>query len=87
MRPRIARAAYRFAIEDSVYVADSLGGRGTGSALLGELIAACEPGPLAPDGRNRRRQRQLGLDRTASALWLRIHRNLAVGRFQVWPLG
>jgi L-amino acid N-acyltransferase YncA len=39
------RPAYRFTIEDSVYVADGLGGRGIGSALLGELIAACERGP------------------------------------------
>ena len=29
----------------SVYVADGLGGQGIGSALLGELIAACERGP------------------------------------------
>ena len=40
-----ARPAYRFTIEDSVYVADGLGGRGIGSALLGELIARCEKGP------------------------------------------
>jgi L-amino acid N-acyltransferase YncA len=40
-----ARPAYRFTVEDSVYVADGLGGRGIGSALLGELIAACERGP------------------------------------------
>ena len=40
-----ARPAYRFTIEDSVYVADGLSGRGIGSALLGELIAACERGP------------------------------------------
>ncbi len=40
-----ARPAYRFTIEDSVYVADGLGGRGIGSALLGELIAGCERGP------------------------------------------
>ncbi len=40
-----ARPAYRFTIEDSVYVADGLGGRGIGSALLGELIAHCERGP------------------------------------------
>jgi phosphinothricin acetyltransferase len=39
------RPAYRFTIEDSVYVADGLGGRGVGTALLGELIAACERGP------------------------------------------
>ena len=40
-----ARPAYRFTIEDSVYVAAGLGGRGIGSALLGELIARCERGP------------------------------------------
>jgi L-amino acid N-acyltransferase YncA len=39
------RPAYRFTIEDSVYVADGRRGSGIGSALLGELIAACERGP------------------------------------------
>jgi phosphinothricin acetyltransferase len=38
------RPAYRFTIEDSVYVVDGLAGRGIGSALLGELIACCEQG-------------------------------------------
>ena len=38
-----ARPAYRFTIEDSVYVA-GLSGQGIGSALPGELIAACELG-------------------------------------------
>jgi len=40
-----SRPAYRFTVEDSVYVADGLGGQGVGSALLGELIARCEGGP------------------------------------------
>ena len=40
-----ARPAYRFTIEDSVYVADGLSGQGIGSALLGEVIARCERGP------------------------------------------
>jgi L-amino acid N-acyltransferase YncA len=40
-----ARPAYRFAIEDSVYVAPGRGGAGLGSALLGELLARCERGP------------------------------------------
>jgi len=40
-----ARPAYRFSIEDSVYVADGLGGRGIGAALLGALVARCEAGP------------------------------------------
>ena len=40
-----SRPAYRYAVEDPVYVADGLTGRGIGSALLGELIARCEGGP------------------------------------------
>ena len=40
-----SRPAYRFTVEDSVYVADGLRGRGIGSALLGELVARCEAGP------------------------------------------
>ena len=40
-----ARPAYRFAVENSVYVADGSRGQGIGSALLGELIARCERGP------------------------------------------
>lgn len=39
------RPAYRYAIEDSVYLADGQGGRGLGTALLGALIARCEAGP------------------------------------------
>jgi phosphinothricin acetyltransferase len=43
--PYNARAAYRHTLEDSVYVAPGLGGRGVGGALLAELIARCEAGP------------------------------------------
>jgi L-amino acid N-acyltransferase YncA len=39
------RPAYRHTIEDSIYVADGLGGRGIGSALLRQLVARCERGP------------------------------------------
>jgi L-amino acid N-acyltransferase YncA len=39
------RPAYRHTIEDSIYVADGLGGRGIGSTLLGALISRCEAGP------------------------------------------
>lgn len=39
------RPAYRHTIEDSVYVADGLRGRGIGVALLGALIARTEGGP------------------------------------------
>jgi L-amino acid N-acyltransferase YncA len=37
-----ARPAYRFCVEDSVYVAQGAGGRGLGRALLAELLARCE---------------------------------------------
>ncbi|MBW8725668.1 MAG: N-acetyltransferase [Inquilinus limosus] len=39
------RPAYRHTIEDSVYVADGLAGRGIGRALLATLIERCEAGP------------------------------------------
>ena len=38
------RPAYRYTIEDSVYVAEGYGGRGIGHALLGELIERCDTG-------------------------------------------
>jgi phosphinothricin acetyltransferase len=38
------RPAYRYTIEDTVYVAPGLDGRGIGSALLPALIARCEAG-------------------------------------------
>jgi L-amino acid N-acyltransferase YncA len=39
------RSGYRYTIEDSVYVAEGLVGKGIGSALLEELITRCERGP------------------------------------------
>jgi L-amino acid N-acyltransferase YncA len=38
------RPAYRFTVEDSVYVAEGCGGQGIGGALLGALIDRCEQG-------------------------------------------
>jgi len=40
--PFRTRAAYRFTLEDSVYVAPDAQARGVGAALLGAVIAACE---------------------------------------------
>jgi L-amino acid N-acyltransferase YncA len=39
------RPAYRHTVEDSIYVADGLAGRGIGRALLAGLIERCEAGP------------------------------------------
>ena len=36
------RSAYRYALEDSIYVRQDMHGRGVGSALLAELIRCCE---------------------------------------------
>jgi phosphinothricin acetyltransferase len=43
--PYRSRSAYRFSLENSVYVAAGLERGGVGSALLAELIARCEAGP------------------------------------------
>jgi phosphinothricin acetyltransferase len=39
--PYRARPAYRFTVEDSVYVAEGAGGRGLGRAALGAVIERC----------------------------------------------
>ena len=39
--PWKARSAYRFTVEDSIYVAAEHAGKGVGSRLLGHLIAHC----------------------------------------------
>jgi len=41
-RPRIA---YRYTLEDSIYLAQGRAGKGLGKALLAELLARCERGP------------------------------------------
>ncbi len=40
--PYRPRPAYRFSVEDSIYVAPQAQRRGVGKALLGRLIATCE---------------------------------------------
>src|SRR3954454_10955094 len=43
--PYRTRSAYRFTIEDSVYIDPARTGQGIGRALLSRLIALCERGP------------------------------------------
>jgi phosphinothricin acetyltransferase len=40
--PYRARSAYRYALEDSIYLRHDALGRGIGSLLLGELLGRCE---------------------------------------------
>jgi phosphinothricin acetyltransferase len=40
--PYRARSAYRYALEDSIYVRHDMTGRGIGRALLEELVRRCE---------------------------------------------
>jgi L-amino acid N-acyltransferase YncA len=40
-----SRPAYRYTIENSIYVSNSFLGRGIGKALLGALVNRCEAGP------------------------------------------
>ncbi|HEY3590539.1 MAG TPA: GNAT family N-acetyltransferase [Buttiauxella sp.] len=66
------RPAYRFTIEDSVYIDASMTGQGVGRELLSHLIDRCEQGPwrqmvaIIGDGENNpgscRLHRQLGFE-------------------------
>ncbi len=40
--PYRARSAYRYALEDSIYIKDGHLGKGIGSRILGELLRICE---------------------------------------------
>jgi L-amino acid N-acyltransferase YncA len=62
------RPAYRFTVEDSVYLADGLGGQGIGRSLLGALIERCESGPW--------RQMLAVIGNSANAGSVGLHRSL-----------
>jgi L-amino acid N-acyltransferase YncA len=62
------RPAYRYTIEDSVYLAEGMGGRGVGSALLQALITRCEAGPW--------RQMVAVVGDSANAASIGLHRRL-----------
>ena len=71
------RTAYRYTIEDSVYVADGQHGRGIGTRLLAQLIARCEHGPW--------RQMLAVIGHSGNAASIALHRRLGfepVGTFK-----
>ena len=63
------RPAYRFTLEDSVYVADSYHGRGIGAALLGTLVDRCGVGPW--------RQMLAIIGHSGNTASIAVHRRLA----------
>jgi phosphinothricin acetyltransferase len=68
------RPAYRFTVENSVYVAEGHHGRGIGSALLAALIRQCEAGPW--------RQMLAVIGNSGNAGSIALHR-----RFDFVPVG
>lgn len=63
-----SRSAYRYTVEDSVYVAEKESGRGIGSVLLETLIARCEAGPW--------RQMIAVIGNSANAASIALHRRM-----------
>ena len=72
-----ARPAYRYTVEDSVYIAEGLNGRGIGTALLRELIARCEAGPW--------RQMLAVIGDSGNAGSIRLHRRLGFEQIGTLP--
>ena len=85
--PYRARSAYRYALEDSIYVRHDMTGRGVGKRLLDELIRRCEVLGYRQTDRGDRRQRQRGVDRRARGVRLPARGHAALGGIQVRPLG
>jgi L-amino acid N-acyltransferase YncA len=78
------RAAYRYTVEDSVYIAPDRTGQGVGKALLSEVIAACEAMGL--------RQMVAVIGDSANAGSIGLHRSLGfedagIGRDVGYKLG
>ena len=62
------RAAYRYTVEDSVYIAPDAIGRGVGRAVLGEVLTACEAAGI--------RQVVAVIGDSANAASIGLHRSL-----------
>ena len=71
------RAAYRYTVEDSVYVAPGMTGRGLGKAALAAVIAACEALGL--------RQIMAVIGDSENAGSIRLHRSLGYDLKGIMP--
>jgi phosphinothricin acetyltransferase len=72
-----ARPAYRYTVEDSVYIAHDCTGRGVGSALLPALIAGCERAGC--------RQMLAVIGDSANAASIRLHEKFGFSRVGLLP--
>ncbi len=81
-----SRPAYRFTVENSVYVRAGHEGRGIGLRLMRAIARRMRNKAVPPDDRGHRRQRQSRLDRIAYPARLSHDRHLSLGWLQVRPL-
>ena len=72
-----ARPAYRYTVEDSVYIDKDYAGKGIGSALLTDLIAECERGG--------RRQMIAVIGDSANYASIRLHERFGFARVGIHP--
>lgn len=75
--PYRPRPAYRYTIEDSVYLADGESGKGIGRTLLATLIERCEQGPW--------RQMIAVIAGTQNQSSIALHRNLGFAHVGTQP--
>ena len=69
------RPAYRFTVENSIYLQPAIHRRGIGMQLLQRLIAEVGAARLSPDDRGDRRLRQCRIDRRAHQMRVPDDRN------------
>ncbi len=84
--PYRPRPAYRFTVENSVYLQPAIHRRGIGLQLMLRLIAECEARGLPADDRRDRRFRQCRLDRRSHQMRVPDDRDASECRAQIRPL-
>ena len=80
------RPAYRFTVENSVYLQPAIHRRGIGLQLLQRLIDECQSARISADDRGDRQFRQRRIDRRPLEMRIPDDRNPSRCRLQVRPL-